>query len=281
MANQSEKLKRVDKILAAGAKCAKSHPGMSQIDQVTIHTDGYAEPGYPEPDSGIVALGNWNTVHAYRGGEELMEIDDAPKRVAKLLEKVGVELRWSDEWTTCYSCNRLLRTTADGYDWQRAYIELQGDNFCADCVARERDLAEDYLKDLEGDFEHGYHPGQDASPRVIGAALKNMGVSRYLFRLDSCGQFDTAFSVWVHEEDIVNVDPKKWADANKNGPSVSEALDRALRDASEKMSKLSGPGIKVAQCNPDGTADVRMATPEEFIKGEALNFPKEEEECEN
>jgi hypothetical protein len=40
-----------------------------------------------------------------------------------------------------------------------------------------------------------------------------------------------------------------------------------LKDAAEKMGKLSGTGIRYAECKEDGTADVRLMSQEEFVKG--------------
>lgn len=59
---KNELIQRVETIIEAGRKSAKTSQSRSQIDSITICTEGYAEPGYDNPKSGIVAFGNWNNV---------------------------------------------------------------------------------------------------------------------------------------------------------------------------------------------------------------------------
>jgi pyridoxine/pyridoxamine 5'-phosphate oxidase len=60
-------------------------------------------------------------------------------------------------------------------------------------------------------------------------------------------------------------------ESETDGTDPARALSAAMQDASLKMSRLSGDGVKVATCNPDGTADVRMVSNEDFIAGKALD----------
>ena len=183
-------LERVEKIIDAARKAATTSQGRSQIDCTVICAEGYAEPGYDDPKSGIIAFGNWNAVTRY-DGQKFQTIDDAPARLAKLLERLGVELEWADEWTCCDGCGKAVRTKPNSYSWRPSYIDDGcGTLICGDCVRA--DPAE-YLRSLEGrsdtcltadidlgecgyvlvegGFEHGLYGGQTADPQLIAEAL--------------------------------------------------------------------------------------------------------------
>lgn len=157
----------------------------------------YAEPGYTNPRKCIL-FGNWNYF--------------APK-ATDLLEAYGYAIEWEDEWSTCSSCGNAFRTSPDSYGWQPSYFELDGELLCKECVPMEEYLEtlEDrpthavndhidpadygYVK-LEGDFENGFHPGQNDNPREIYKRLHAAGHKRLIFNIDSVGQFDLQFSIW-------------------------------------------------------------------------------------
>lgn len=285
------------KAVAAAVKKAKTPHGRSQCENVTL-TESYAEPGYDEPESGVIAFGNWNCIsHWDEAQHKFVDDDDAPAQLAKKLEKLGVELQWEDEWATCNDCGGAVRTAGDSYNWKRAYWERAGDVVCALCTLKD---PEEYLKYLEGNpstaatfdidldghgytclergFEHGFHPGQDADPRVIAKSLRALGVTRFIFTIDHLDQFDIDFSVWVHKDDLANLDQDAWATAKKDGPSVSDGLHRALQDAAAKTAALPDvPGhVKVASCDAStGTAKARNVAPDDFVQGQALDFPEE------
>jgi hypothetical protein len=141
------------------------------------------------------------------------------------LEKLGIELEWSDEWTTCEHCGKAVRTKADSYRWQQYCVVIDSSIWCGDCIKAD---PTDYLASLEGQsnscltisvdveehgyvllecgFEHGFYGGQDADPRLIAKALTQQGSERFVFDLDSVGQFDLSFSLWVHKEELANLD---------------------------------------------------------------------------
>ena len=124
---------RVNRILRAGINAAKTPQGRSQVNNVSI-SQGYAEPGYDNQPSGIVALGNWNTVTRFNSAiGRCDEIDDAPSRVAKLLERIGVALEWEDEWAVCDGCLKVVRTEPDCFCWQPSYVQTNGGFFCKTC----------------------------------------------------------------------------------------------------------------------------------------------------
>ena len=57
-------------------------------------------------------------------------------------------------------------------------------------------------KDTGVEYETGWHPGQTDDPEKIAKELRAKGVSRFLFKIDATGQFDTRWSVYVHEDEF-------------------------------------------------------------------------------
>jgi hypothetical protein len=158
---------------------------------------GYAEPGYSDPKKAILFF-NWNEVG---------------RRTADLLEQYGFEVEWEDEWTTCGGCGKALRTSPDSYSWQPSYFEFNGELTCIECtdipayletlennpkraVNDHIDPADYGYVKLEGDFESGWHPGQNDDPKEIFKRLRAAGHKRLLFNIDHVSQFYITFEVY-------------------------------------------------------------------------------------
>ena len=210
--------------------------------------------------------------------------------MSKVLERAGIEIEWSDEWTSCCDCGKLVRTSGDSYSWTRSFTEYDGHVSCHECLESD---PEGHLESLEGnpdtantlsinpgehdyvclgEFERGFHHGQDGDPGLIAKVLEEQEYSRFLFNIDGVGQFDARFSVWLHESEGDDLDQELLMNrlqSEGNGPSVSEALKRGLEEASREMSQLFGEGIKHAQVHGDGSATVKLVSPHDFIDGKA------------
>lgn len=166
------------------------------------YAEGYSEPGYEEPKSGIL-LANWNRY---------------PNRLTDILEKLGYSIEWSDEWARCQECNKIIRISPDSYSWRRYYIIYDGSETCADCVKEDLDTYESYLLnnpnkadtfDVDWEargfskfnkdcYENGFHPHQNDNPKEIVKKLpKNLD---YVFAIPSVGQFDVMFDLWIREK---------------------------------------------------------------------------------
>lgn len=253
---------------------------------------GYAEPGYRDPESGYIAVANWNRKTRYDEKTRTFEtIDDTMPRIAKLLEKLGVALEWCDEWHSCCKCNKLVRCTADSYGWQPAYSMGDGEVTCMECVDPKKHLERcvwygkgNEISDIkpedhgyvliQDELENGWYGGQKASPDVILKSMNEAGVKGVLLNLDSVGQFDLSFSVYVQKKfgkkniakakEVMGMPSKVNA---KEDPA--EVLKRGLQAASESVAKLpDGPGVKYTKINTvDGTVESRLIPPEEFVKG--------------
>lgn len=283
-------LRRVEKLVEAGRNSAKTNQGCSQIDSFTICTQGYSEPGYSDPSSGIIVFGNFNAVTRYTENK-FVTLDDTPARLAKLLEKLGCELEWSDEWTWCDQCGKAVRSKPDSYSWRPYYMDDGcGSLICGDCVHEDPapyllalegrddacltldvDLEEAGYQVVEDGFEHGLFGGQSADPRKIAAGLAEQDVCRFLFKLDYNRQFDTGFSLWIHSSEVTKLDQEQFAEADKDGPDPAVNLRAALQDANRQMDRLDGQ-IKVATCDlSTGRATAKVISPEAFIEGRAFD----------
>lgn len=270
---------RIEWIIRAAEQCEDyAHTEMAQ---------GYAEPGYADPTSGTIALANWNARTRWdHARNQSVVIGNTMPRVARLLEKLDVECQWEDEWAICSGCGKAVRTKPDCYQWQPSYWRnADGDVSCQDCVLAD---VSGYLAEFEGDanrcvaididleaqgyrllekgLEHGFHGGQRADPEIIANSLRDLGIGRFLFKLDFTGQFEIEFSVWVHHDEFQRIAPEKWAGAAKDGDDPAVKLQQALADAARKMP--AGSDIHVAHCHADGTATVKSLTPEAFCNGE-------------
>jgi len=175
----------------------------SEIDNIGF-APAYAEPGYTDPAKGIV-FANWNCF---------------PSRIDSILERAGYAVEWSDEWSTCQECNKAVRTSPDSYDWTSSYRILnECELVCLECL----DPA-DYLERIEddpssacppgekfnpinhgyvkfnGDFETGFHPGQNDDPKAILKRLQELGKSHVVFRIADKGQFDITWEAFYKDE---------------------------------------------------------------------------------
>jgi hypothetical protein len=177
----------------------------SEIDNIGW-AEGYAEPGYDAPRNGVV-LANWNVF---------------PRDFDRVLERAGYAIEWSDEWSTCDSCNRIVRTSADSYGWTRSYyLANECEIICKDCATEDEDeyvtsyllnqsdhadtfgidlAAHGFTRHNADSFENGFHPGQNDTPRDIVAKLP-AGLD-YVFTIDDKAQFDIRFSVWTRPVDV-------------------------------------------------------------------------------
>ena len=197
------------------AKNVATLRGKSRIEEIMIYS-GYSEPGY---HGDCVALGNWNNiVERNKSGCSLTISDSTPSRLARVLEKLGAEIEWSDEWTSCSCCDKLVRTVGNCYSWKPSYSIRNDEVICFGCV----DPAE-HLESLEGKHklantidtidpaDFGYIKVEEhlhyrfsynlESPSDIAKSLRQKNINRFLFNLDNVDQFDQEYSLWVHESE--------------------------------------------------------------------------------
>ncbi len=134
----------IETILEAAKSSAPTRQGRNWAENMLWCAE-YAEPGYDDPKQGI-CLANWNAIDQYNRETKSREvIDDTPKRVGDLLERIGVDLQWEDEWSLCHCCSRAVRTQPDGWSWTPSYrIVDECELLCLDCFKSEgHDQSED------------------------------------------------------------------------------------------------------------------------------------------
>jgi hypothetical protein len=241
--------KRANRILDIAMEMAKGlgcHV-QNRIEEIQLHYDGYAEPGYSALYD-VVATGNWNDIDEYDYQTKTRKhISNLPSRISHMFESMGIECEWNDQWDTCCDCGKLVRTDADCYSWTRSYQYLDGEGCrCIECLEED---PESYLESLEGNsdtantidsidpckhgyikfnedsYESGWYPGQNDSPHKVAKDLEAKGIYKYLFGIDSVGQFDTHWSVYVHqdEEHLLNPPEEDSEDEEEQEDDVNEA----------------------------------------------------------
>lgn len=212
---------RVNRILEIANRMAENagYETANRISDITMHVDGYAEPGYDVGSAGIILLSNWNNVDRYDSSTRSRTlISNLPSRLSKIFEKMNVDVEWDDEWVDCCECSKLIRTQPDSYSWKKNYILTANGAKCGECVSEE---AEFHLESLEGDCNHintlsdidpeecGYvkvvsgtsgYAGVDHS-KVVMKRMNAAGIKRFLINLDESCQFECKWSLYVHESE--------------------------------------------------------------------------------
>lgn len=283
--------KRVEMILEAAKFSAPTRQGENRIEEIQYYS-GYVEPGYTDPESGIVATCNWNAITTYNEETRKWDtVDNTIIRVAKIFEKLGIELEWSDEWRACDDCMKIFRISPDGHGWQPSYVTTEdGYQYCIDCIDAEEHLSNlegnerawnrieqidpeehDYLLIQEG-FEHGMCRGMDADPPRIAKLLREIGVRRFIFNQDEQSQFYIGFSVWMHEDEKHLLEAAKHAleTGETDGPSIAAAMERGLMEASRQADELRakgevGDGLVYSSISPD-RAETRVISQEDLLE---------------
>lgn len=245
----------------------------------------YAEPGYSDPEVGIIVTANWNNDNEMIKGSDIGEDPEEDFSLHEAIEALGGEIEWSDEWTNCDECSKLVRTSADSYSWRRSYfVDEEGCSItCHECVKEDPENYIEYLKGspdramtfdidlsehgyekLDEEFERGFHPGQAADPHKIAKALREQGIEDYIFELDEARQFDVTFSVWIPEDADVSLDEYE----TDSDVSPATRMKQGLQEASAQMSQLDGDGVKYSRIDTStGKAETKIISREDFIKG--------------
>lgn len=282
-----KQLEKIHSIIEKYARMAVTPMGRNRINEFQVHCKGYAEPGY-DAEGKPVVLGNWNTITAWDDVARKSDVLDAgPSDCANALKKAGAELEWCDEWIDCGMCGRLVRTSGNCYGWTQAYVEEDGEVTCRECICKTKKSRVAYLESMENldrkaviididpekhgyvrlpmDFENGLYGGQADDPKVIAESLRKMGVTRFFFRIDSVGQFDMDFSVYVHKSEI---EKARSGVVKSAGADPAIAMRAALKEAPIAAAAVEKPGhVTMVKCHPDGTATAKAVPSQEFIEG--------------
>jgi len=281
-------IEKAYRIIECAKQSCKNKQSLYRLEDIALYP-GYAEPGYDDPPSGCIALGNWNSVSKWdEEKRQFVTVDATLPKLAKKLEAMGIALEWEDEWISCESCGKIFRTSPNSYGWQLSGVIEDGFCLCHECID-----PEDHLRGLENkdrkcntitsinpedhgytciqeDFENGLHGGQCADPGAIAKILRGIGITRFLFNLDDTGQFDISFSVWLHNSEInkLEIAKRAIAEGNTDGVDPAEIVKNALKNA--PVIPQNADGVVVNKIKEDGTVEQRIVSPQDFIEGKAL-----------
>jgi hypothetical protein len=260
--NTARRAERILEIAAAMAAKVSVY-AENRIEEIQLHYNGYAEPGYSAGEHDLVATGNWNKITQYDAQSQTsVLVSNLPKRIADLFEKMGIECEWSDEWTECNHCGKIVRNQGDSYHWTPSFFwsEQSGDVSCIECLLKD---PEDFLSELEDNenvantmeeidpakygyiqinedsYETGWYPGQHDNPSKIAKELRKKGITKFLFNIDSVGQFDSHWSVYVHEDEEHLLNPI--ADEEDEVVSFNKETDALLNVVATSIHKLEIP----------------------------------------
>ncbi len=193
------------------------------------YADSDAAP-YGAGEDAVIVLGDWNTKRYARGDDAPLTKDETmPARLARALERAGVQCEWLDEWTRCDECYRAIRTKPTSYGWIPQYAWIGDDIVCRECLLSDIGGAVDagdyvnnprnaitWCSDAEleaagwtqwapgnpREYENGWHPGQDDDPRdVLAEILANDPDAEVLFLISDVGQFDLRFVAMTRDRD--------------------------------------------------------------------------------
>ena len=171
-----KKLSRAGRIIETAIGMAKNVHVRNRLEEIQIYYDPvnvYAERGY---SGKYAATGNWNKVDEYdrvAQARAVLPSGDLPTRVLRLLEKLGLECEWSDEWTTCDDCGRLLRTCPYSHDWRPSYGESECECICHECAPEDDEDDEDD-EDNEDNEDDRAPSAEDICDALV--ALRDSGV---------------------------------------------------------------------------------------------------------
>lgn len=135
-----------------------------------------------------------------------------------------VEWGFSDEWSRCDECGKVIRTQPDSYSFVPDYWINDAELLCGDCVRdnhaeeyaqslinKERlantILTDDNLEELgfirvESDFESGWYDRNDSPKEILQTALDKHPNGEFLFSISGQAQFATQFELWAREESL-------------------------------------------------------------------------------
>jgi hypothetical protein len=287
----SKKLTTMEKayrLIERTKEMCKNRESKYRLEEISLYS-GYAEPGYDDPPSGCIALGNWNEISKWdEGKRQFVTVDATLPKLAKKLEAMGVELEWADEWISCDSCGKIFRAKPNSYGWQLSGVIEDGFCACKDCIDPKEHLEnlenkhrkcntiesinpeEHGYTCIQDDFENGLYGGQCADPQAIATILRDLGITRFLFNLDDTRQFDITFSVWLHNSELDKLETAKRAiaDGNTNGVDPAEIMKNSLKNA--PITPPNANGVVVNKIKEDGTVEQRIVSPQDFVDGKAL-----------
>ena len=168
----------------------------------------YAEPGYHNEGGEGILFSNWN------------DFDDM---VVNVLEQLGYNCEWYDEWIIDYDSDVCYRTSPTSYDWKPSYVMFDDGSIFGSHNLKDEDLRLEYIESLinnpekcntfgasklqlgyhgfekvnRDSFESGWHDGMNDDPKAILEELQAKDPdSEFIFDLSETSQFYIRFDVY-------------------------------------------------------------------------------------
>lgn len=176
--------------------------------------DWYSEYANGDDAGKGILTADWNNFPHGNGTSS-----EAMRRFERILESAGYKSEWSDQTKRCEHCNGCIQTDPGYYgagathafmgecdimcekcireSFTAEYLEHVADNPNSAVSIRGIDPAKHGYVKIAGEYENGFHLGQNDNPRSIYRALESKGYTGILFMIDSSGQFDMRFSVYA------------------------------------------------------------------------------------
>lgn len=166
----------------------------------------------------FIVVDSWDEKNTIEEGLEMS--------LEKLLTELGYDwTNWgfADEFSRCDSCNKIIRTSPDGYNWIADYCLINGNIYCSECIKlyyieeyidtiknnhkrantilTDEELIELGFKSLEGEYEFTLHfDGNNSSPEEQLKELEKH-YDEVVFSVIRAEQFGVEWTIWVRNED--------------------------------------------------------------------------------
>lgn len=154
--------------------------------------------------------------------EVLKEKFDSAWELEKALKSNFV---FADEWSKCYCCGKVIRTSPDSYFWMPEFFFSGSDGcICKDCFNDSDYYKEEYLEKLidsyenanylftseqlealgfvkiDEEFQDGFYNRHDNPEKILKALKKEYGDNiEVIFSINDVGQFHINFNAWIRK----------------------------------------------------------------------------------
>ena len=174
----------------------------------------------------IICENNLNSSFGNYRGKNFLLLQDTPEELEKfgiVVDDIGVEYGFSDEYTSCSNCGNIIRTSPDSYSWTQDYYVGDCEILCNTCLndnieniivtyhddykrALTHDMISEnklielgYVKLNNEEYESGWYNHNDDPEKIA----KNLWKNKYynsVFYISNDEQFRTNFDVYYLPE---------------------------------------------------------------------------------
>jgi hypothetical protein len=155
--------------------------------------------------------------------------NDVADKMVGYIESI-IDIHWIDEIISCDDCGGAIKTTPSYYGDLPEWVLMDGYILCKDCILNDEGIQEEIIETYKNQtdkpimpwffdiiekqgfvcyssdeycqrFETGLHPGQNDRPIDIAKDIEeNLPGYDYIFKIDSAGQFDIYWSVFIKKQ---------------------------------------------------------------------------------